>query len=224
METSTTAPIPFLRRLAGPARLVLLALTAVAVVALWPAALGGGTTFVAGAGRGDRAGSLVVVRNAGSYRPGADIAYVAPHHGIVFGQVRELNANEYVVAGNSTGTERIPAEDVVGTVVFGIPGAGSVLRAAQRRPEVPTAIPVAILVGAGLLRRRRSVARRAATVAVPAPEEVLPIPAAVEAPVAIECIDDPIHRVVAQLEAFNRVTEVVDLEPGRQMTAPARDG
>jgi signal peptidase I len=131
------------------------ALLLAAVWFLWPAALGGGATFVSTHGSSMQprfsTGDLAVLRAADSYAVGDVVAYRSESlDTVVMHRIVSGDANGFVTQGDNNDwlDEDRPADDeILGRLFVRIPAAGKVIDAAR----APGALPFAAAAGIGVL-------------------------------------------------------------------------
>ncbi|MGY1619759.1 signal peptidase I [Geodermatophilus sp. SYSU D00691] len=140
-------------------RKVVLALTTVLLAAagwlLWPATLGGGTSYLLthGASMAPRfeTGDLAVLRATGDYRVGDVVAYDSPSLGTtVMHRIVELDGAGFVTQGDNNDwldPDRPTAADLTGELWLHVPGVGSAIDAMVS----PWVLALAALAAVGVL-------------------------------------------------------------------------
>ncbi|MGY1601807.1 signal peptidase I [Geodermatophilus sp. SYSU D00815] len=140
-------------------KVVVLGLTTVLLLAvgwlLWPATLGGGTSYLLTHGASMeprfRTGDLAVLRATGDYAVGDVVAYRSPSLGTtVMHRIVDRDGAGFVTQGDNNGwldTDRPTADDVLGELWLRVPGVGAALDAMTS----PWVLALAALSAVGVL-------------------------------------------------------------------------
>ena len=149
------------------------ALAVLLVLAVWPASLGGSTSYVSTRGSsmepGISQGDLVLVRQAGSYRVGDVIAYRSSTLGAtVLHRIIDEDAEGFITKGdanNFVDPDRLPAATIIGRQWIHVPGGGRLVAGA--RIGVPLVVGGIFFLRSSKVKNRRG--RRPAHLAPPTP-------------------------------------------------------
>lgn len=134
---------------------------------LWPATLGGGTTYLVTQGVSMEprfhSGDLAIVRPASGYGVGDVVAYRSETlHSVVLHRIVAVDGGRFRLRGDNNSwldPDRVPAADVLGQLVGRVPRGGDLLLPV-RNPLVPALGSIVVMLGSALLRLRRGRPRR----------------------------------------------------------------
>ncbi len=134
---------------------------------LWPATLGGGTTYLVTQGVSMEprfhSGDLAIVRPASGYGVGDVVAYRSETlHSVVLHRIVAVDGGRFRLRGDNNSwldPDRVPAADVLGRLVGRVPRGGDLLLPV-RNPLVPALGSIVVMLGSALLRLRRGRPRR----------------------------------------------------------------